>query len=41
MIFAIELIIAPCARAFSLARSGKVDVLFPSGLNKGRTEFFY
>ena len=39
--YTIELIIAPWARAFSMTQSGEVDVLFPTGLNKERTEFFY
>ena len=39
--YTIELVIAPWARAFSMAKSGKADILFPTGFNKERAEFFY
>ena len=39
--YTIQLTIAPWARAFSMAEAGRVDILFPTGLNKERMEFFY
>ena len=39
--YTIELSVYPWKRAFNLVKSGKVDVLFPTGFNDERADFFH